>query len=114
MDRFARALRRLQVAIKSPHLDDFIRLDFPLDEVQFEKWIERCEAEATVALGTPKRSSVAQKVAARMAARLLLKHGQPLTTTRHGVWCHLASVLYGEELDFYGHCRAVKKDLTRA
>jgi hypothetical protein len=115
-DRFATALHRLEIARKSEDLADDVRLGFPLDEIDFERWRARAKAAACTKLdGTnPNKPNAAKLYAAEAALRLLEAAGQDTPLTRKGPFCRLAAILYGDpRVAFLHHCRAVKADRHR-
>lgn len=108
--RYEKALGRVQVVIKDPHLDRFAREYFQLDEV--EQLRSYCRSLAKTKLEQPKpRDGIVKSIAASEAASLLERHGLPLKVSRRSRFCRLAAVLFGDRrANLYHHCAAVKKD----
>ena len=109
----AAALKRLENALKNSA--DDIRLGFPLDKIDFERWHTRAKAASNKELCKQNPPDQAKLYAARNAAQLLIAHGRPLPLTRKGPFCQLAAILFGRQgEDFLHHCRAVVMDLKRS
>ena len=114
VDRLARSLRRLEVALMDPHLEPFAQNYFSILEIQQLRM--HCEALAKKRLNPPKRrDGELKRRSAAEAALLLERHGLPLNLTRRGKFCRLAGILYGDpQADLFHHCVAVMKDRNRA
>jgi hypothetical protein len=111
--RFAAALRRLETELNSPDLAEDVRPDFPLDDMEFVRWIARADAAASKKLNDSNPRNQAKRYAAKTAAQLLKAHGLPVRATRGGPLCRLAALIYGEpHADFLHHCRRAKADLN--
>jgi hypothetical protein len=121
LDRLARALRRVEVALNDPHLEPFARNYFPILKIgrvhlhsEIGQLRAHCEAFAKKQLDPPKRSAEVKRLAAAEAARLLERHGLPVTVSKNGTFCRLAASLYGDEhSNLFHSCLVVKKDRTR-
>ncbi len=118
------ALRRAQATYVSlsefDHVPD-IKTDFSEQIDECEKWLAHQTA------GPKHRTSLKQQYAAREALGLILKFvpqqldprthkikfQRRATATRGGLWCNLAAVLYGEDIDMAYQVRRVQKDLRK-
>ena len=56
---------------------------------------------------TPRRDSFNKELAALVALQLMRKHVKPVSTTKHGAFCQLAALLFGDPTaDLQYQCRA--------
>lgn len=75
-----------------------------LHHLRLLDWI--CESWEKSKLGKPKPSADEKQLAAKAALHLLKKHAIKPTTTKRGIFCRLAAVLYGDNCaDLQHHCR---------
>jgi hypothetical protein len=66
-----------------------------------------CEGWEKSKLGKPKPNAYEKRLAAEAALGLLKMHDMDPTTTKAGIFCKLAAVLYGDKSeDLQYHCRA--------
>lgn len=104
-DRLARALQRVETALKSDDLEPSIQIFFPRDEIA--KWLAKCERQARLKSKKPARSADAKDEAAENSLDLMLKYGRPVATTKGSPYLRLAALLSGEPLAVLQHqCRA--------
>jgi hypothetical protein len=135
-----RALRALDRAVKCKHLPSFhlpwdleifreASFSIPTEEltwlnVDYEQWIAYWINLARYAAAEPVpkkpgRFEPAKRVAAEVAAELLIRHGLELTSSRapNNVFLNLAATIHGEHLApkrFLQHCLAVQNALLKA
>jgi hypothetical protein len=99
--RLAKALRRVDVAMRNPDL--FPPLRRYLDHQNLLRWINECE---TTAESSSKFETDGERDAAKMAHELMLMYGQPISTTKGSKFEQLAATLAGRPGDsFHHHCR---------
>jgi hypothetical protein len=108
-DDLAKALRRVEVAMKNKNLDYEVQLFFPLSEVL--KWKSKCEALAKT---PPKRhrqkGAQEKKLAISAAYGLMIKYAtlrEREDTAEGSRFCKLAALLYGKpDVDLHLQCKA--------
>lgn len=111
--RLAQAIRRVEVAAKSNHLDFKVRRFFPTDELI--KWRKQCEQWAAFDPDKKRARSASSKLrAAKNALAVMRKYALPVKTTKKGLFCELAKLIYvprpGERgTDLHHQCRAIQK-----
>ena len=112
--QFAAALRNLEIKLKDPRLADDVREEFPLDDVDFVRWIARAEAAASRSLSRKNQEHVAARVAADEALKLLTAFGLDAQKTRGGLWYTLSALIFGEpKRDFHQFCSPPRRRTVR-
>lgn len=110
------ALHKLELAlkkIKETGLDHWLP-NLP-DQIDVERWWKDAKEAAKTKIGPQSPTRPEKYHAAEVAARLLKKHGIPLSFGRAGKFCKLAAVIYGDpEEEFLHHCRAIGANRNRA
>ncbi len=106
-----RALPLLQISVPQLGIDkEVFDHEHLLRHLELLNWI--CEVWEKSKLGKPKPNAEEKRLAAEAALGLLKMHDIDPTTTKTGVFCKLAAVLYGDKsADLQHHCRAA---LSRA
>lgn len=101
------ALRRLQIALRAvPRV-----YEFPLDDNELTKLRNSYDQAARLKSVAQRYRSIdyGKRQAAKEAVRLLKKCEVPLTTTKSGLFCRLAAILYGKpDANLFHVCRTVK------
>ncbi|HZN30465.1 MAG TPA: hypothetical protein VFB88_13995 [Xanthobacteraceae bacterium] len=104
--RLAKALRRVDVALKSDDLFPLLRASY-LPDWKLAIWIDHCEALAEKSLGDDAGTGEIERCAASKAYDLMQKYGKPVSTTKRSPFERLAAALSGDvTADFHHHCRA--------
>jgi hypothetical protein len=104
--RLAKALRRVDIALKSDDL--FSPLTFYLPHDKLLRWIDHCEAISEKSLNADASTGEAERCAASQAYDLMRRYDRPISTTKRSPFEKLAAALSGDvTADFHHYCRAV-------
>jgi hypothetical protein len=105
--RLAKALRRVDVALKSDDLFPLLRMSY-LPDWKLAIWINTCEAIAEKSLDSDAGTGETERCVASKAYDLMRKYGKPVSTTKGSPFERLAAVLSGDAAaNFHHYCREV-------
>jgi hypothetical protein len=103
--RLAKALRRVDAALKSDDLFPYLRA-FP--DWKLAIWIDDCEAIAEKSLDDESGVGEIERYAALRAYDLMRRYGKPVPTTKGSPFERLAATLSGDATaNFHHYCREV-------
>jgi hypothetical protein len=108
--RLAKALRRVDIALKDHNLWFGLKPDSFLTRDKILRWIDMCETTTTKShrRNDNEKPGAFEKRAAEYAYKLMSKYGRTISTTKKSRFEQLAAALAGRpNANFHHYCRAI-------